>query len=255
MPSQVTPDGFANNPGRSMSQARPTLLLTRPQDGSERFVASLDPELVERVQICISPLFEIVPTATALALEGARGLIFTSRNGVRIASELSKNRDLPAFCIGVATTEYARGLGWVAETVGQDAETLKDTLRKHTPPGPLVHIRGVHSRGNIAAELSAQGIQTQERIVYDQVACDLTAKAQAILTGPGTIIAPIFSPRMAQLFIAALPERPIDCVAISPAVAEVLAQHPTLRINVVKTPDAWSMREMMEKLLHSALSG
>ena len=148
-----------------MTASRPTLLMTRPEVASERFVASLDPKLTERVRVVTAPLIRVVHRDIALDLSGFAGVIFTSANGVHAASTATDRRDLPAFCVGPATTRAAAHAGWEARQVGQDAESLITGLLAARPDGPLLHIRGAHARGDVAEVLTKQGLTCGETVL------------------------------------------------------------------------------------------
>jgi len=113
---------------QSRVDGRMNLLMTRPREASEQFVARLPPPLRARLTLVFSPLIRIEPAATAIDFGGARGLIFTSSNGVQVATGLTSRRDLPCYCVGEATTHAAQLAGWQAECAGTNAEGLIATL-------------------------------------------------------------------------------------------------------------------------------
>ena len=85
-----------------------TLLMTRPQGASERFVARLPQDLRQRLAPIYAPLIGIVPVTSGIGFADAKGLIFTSANGVQIAASLTRHRDLPCYCVGEATLRSSR---------------------------------------------------------------------------------------------------------------------------------------------------
>ncbi|GGE55762.1 uroporphyrinogen III methyltransferase [Actibacterium pelagium] len=181
-----------------MKQSRTmTLLMTRPLPGAQTFAAALQEELPD-LKVIYSPVLQIVP-AQAPELKGARGLVFTSQNGVHLFAQGSTVRDIPAFCLGERTTQAARDIGLQATQVGHNAETLVSTLHGENPPTPLLHLRGEHSVGDVAARLTDSGLMCQEQVIYRQKPLELTAQAQAALSSNDLIILPIFSPRSARL--------------------------------------------------------
>jgi uroporphyrinogen-III synthase len=176
------------------------LLMTRPQEDSDRFVAALGSDVLRGVEVITSPLFRIEHVAAALDLTGYHGLIFTSRNGVRSADVLGVTKDLPCFCVGAQTTALASQLGWQAQMAGQNADELVANLPEVLPQTPLLHIRGAHARGAISARLSKNGLPASETVVYDQIAQDFTPEAKAALAEDHPVIAPLLSPRTARQF-------------------------------------------------------
>jgi uroporphyrinogen-III synthase len=109
--------------------------------------------------------------------------------------------------------------------------------------GALLHVRGEHSRGDIAGRLSRQ---VDEAVAYRQASVPLSEKAREILAGKHAVILPLFSPRTAQLFFKhdLQINAPVQVVAISSAVNEaILGTNPTKNINILiaETPDAAAM--------------
>ena len=238
-----------------MTAHRPVILLTRPRAASEALAEDIRARLGDRVDIVISPLLEIEYLGAPLALSGVRGLIFSSRNGVEAAAELTDARDLPAFCVGPSTTRQADAAGWRAEMAGPDAETLVQRLKALRPDAPLLHLRGRHARGDIAGQLGAAGVPVREQIVYDQHPKPLSDAARACLQGPAPVVVPLFSPRSARLFGAAVPGPVAAVAAISHAVADTLPQSFAGRVAVADAPNAEAMLALLEKQTFGLLSG
>lgn len=238
-----------------MSLPKPTLLLTRPEAASRRFIGQLDPVIMAQVEVVISPLIRIACRTDPISFEGIRGLIFSSANGVLSAKSVTDRRDLPCFCVGLATTRAARQAGWTAHQAGQDADTLVAALCRDKPDAPLLHLRGEHGRGNVAQRLTERGLITREQVIYEQLAEPLTPEAQKALQGSGPVIAPLFSPRTAQLFAAQTPRRAVTVAALSAAVAQEVAGNASIRAHVAAQPDAQAMGQLVEKLLQSTLAG
>lgn len=213
----------------------PTLLLTRPQDASERFAAELElPELA----LVISPLIRI----EAVAHDGARlaqapGLVFTSVHAVPWAGA---GQGRPAICVGPATAQAAREAGFAVTQGPGDALGMLPMLAD-LPPGWL-HPHGTH----VARELPVAGM-----VVYDQVAQTLNAQAVQVLAGAGPVILPLFSPRSARLLAAqAMGARAELWLApISRAASDDWGPLPVSRRAVAPTPDAPGIRAAIHDLL------
>ncbi len=244
---------------RSKQSSRPErppvyLLMTRPRAASERFVAQLPERLRSRVQVIYSPLLDIRPMEQAVDTTGVRGLIFTSANGVAAAAAQDVRRDLPAYCVGPATTETARQAGWAARMAGQTAEELVAKLLKERPESPLLHLRGEHSRGNIAKRLTDLGVTVLEQPIYQQRLLPLSPQAQAIAIGTAPVIVPLFSPRTARQFADVWRgTAPLFLAAISQASAESLENLAFAHLRVAKRPTPKKMRKTVKKLAKHAL--
>lgn len=222
----------------------PVLLMTRPLEAARRFAASLPADLQARLQVVYSPLIEIRPLPGPADAGDMRGLIFTSANGV---AACEAPLSLPAYCVGEATAEAARRKGWKAQACGGTADALVAELLEARPQGPLLHLRGAHARGDVAARLSAGGVPCREKAVYEQQLLPLTDAAAAALTAQGTVIVPLFSPRTAQHFSKLCPAdaRPW-LLALSPAVAEPLKALNYKDLQICKKPTAQAMAEAVQ---------
>jgi len=219
-----------------MSDAPIPILLTRPRVAAERFEARLRAEGITG-PVVISPVLRIVSRAVDVPDEMA-GAIFTSQNGVGAVA----GRHLPAWCVGEATAEAARAKGWRATAAEGDAEALVRRILADAPKGPLVHFRGEHARGDVAARLCQAGIEAAEAVVYGQEAEPLSEAAFDLLGREKAIIVTLFSPRSAAQLVSAGPFRaPLCIVAISEAVAQEAKALAPVQLRVSKAPDAESM--------------
>ncbi|MCC6305931.1 MAG: uroporphyrinogen-III synthase [Rhodobacteraceae bacterium] len=230
----------------------PVVLLTRPEAAARRFAALLRHEAGE-VAILIAPLLGIAAVPFAAGLP-ARGLVFTSAEGVLHFAAGDPRRDLSAWCVGAATAAAARGLGFAAEAAGEDAEALVARLAARPPATPLLHARGVHARGAVAARLTALGIETAEVVVYDQPALPLTAAARAAAGGAAPLVLPLFSPRTAALAGAALAgaAAPLRAGAISGATAAAWQDTAGRPAEIAARPDGAAMLALTRRLLAAA---
>lgn len=213
------------------------VLVIRPQEAAERFAAQVAAR-VPGLRTLIAPMLRIVPVAhDAAALQAARGLVFTSENGVRFAGP---GRGRPAWCVGPRTAEAAAAAGYDAITGPGDAARLIPLI-SDLGPGWL-HAHGAH----LAATLPVPGM-----VVYDQQALPLSAPAQALLQGTAPVILPLFSPRSARLAAQAVgqlatgaPLAPLRLILISEAARtgwESRWTAPPLPAMVADTPDAEGM--------------
>jgi uroporphyrinogen-III synthase len=223
-----------------------TMILTRPVDSNDRFVAALSDEVRARLRLIESPLIEITAMGTA-DISANEEVIFTSANGVRFAPP---GADRVAYCVGNHTTQAAQAAGWAAQQRGFDATSLIADLLAHPPTASLVHISGRHTRGDVVETLTAAGLRARRIAVYDQRLAPLAPEAIAALSGSGHCIVPVFSPRMAHHFAALCPqENRVLVAAISEAVAESFGSWRPAELCVSATPDIVGMAECVEKLL------
>ncbi|MBJ6372013.1 uroporphyrinogen-III synthase [Sedimentitalea arenosa] len=225
-----------------MTRPNPILLMTRTPDASDRFYRQLPPDLRARLDLCVSPLIGIEEVGGEIDVADARGVVFTSSNGVLVASRRSARRDLPAFCVGQATTDAAKAAGWHARCLGASAEEFVPALLAEQVEAPLLHLSGTHTRGGVAERLTEGGCPTRGQAIYDQVLLPLTDEATVLLQSGRAVIVPIFSPRTARHFADQCPKTANPClIALSAAVAAPLAGLSAWQPLVADRPDADSM--------------
>ncbi|MDD9731474.1 uroporphyrinogen-III synthase [Mameliella sp. AT18] len=236
-----------------MPDALPVLLLTRPQAASERFAARLRQDGL-KFRAVISPLFAVEVTGPLPNVSQARGLIFTSANGVMAWQALGGRTDLPVFAVGPATARAAEAAGMHAQEGGGSAEELIRHIIARRPPAPLVHLHGTHVRGDIAARLSAAGIACTSAAIYDQPPCPLNTEARAALDGQVPVVAPVFSPRTGELLAKECAKAPLLVAAMSQAVVNALMPLHKRNLKVAERPESEAMREVVSDLLNRALA-
>lgn len=181
-----------------------TLLLTRPRAQSQDFAEALEAALPGRFRAVIAPVLRIAPVEAEIDLEGARGLLFTSANGVEVFAGRSEDRSLPAFCVGDMTARAARAAGFRARSAGGDVAALTALVAAEPPgPGAFVHVRGRHAAGDLTGRLAAAGVPARGLELYDQAPAPMPEEVRALL-GTGAVDAmAAFSPRSAALFAQA----------------------------------------------------
>lgn len=234
----------------------PTLLLTRPAAQSQRFAVEVRAALGS-LPIVISPLMraeDVHPTLPDLPF---RAVILTSETGAEAAGRLAGNHPLPslAYCVGERTAKAARQAGFDARSAKGDALALIALIQAEKPEGPLLHLRGEVSAGEIAKTLTKGGIETHSAVIYAQSPCPLSAEAVALFHEDGPIVIPIFSPRSATLLangLPATPRAPLWVAAISPAAAAAATALGPARIVTAAAPDSGNMLHAVAALLSAA---
>lgn len=231
-------------------QSRPLVILTRPAAQSARFAAALQARFGP-LAVLISPL--LMPELLVPPLPDRRfsALILTAQTAVQALAGISAPLPRRAFCVGDRTAEAAQNAGLQAISAHGDAEDLIRLIQAHHPAPPLLHLRGRDSRGEIAARLTAAGLETQEAVVYDQRPHPLTPEAFAALSGPGPVLCPVFSPRTASLLAKALPQphAPLQIAAMSQATATPLLRCAPVAIEIAARPDADALMDAMAGFL------
>lgn len=203
-----------------MTKPRHRLLLLRPKAQGERFAAQVRERFGNGVAVTLAPLQEIHPLGFSLPEPPPQGVIFTSENSVEACGGNAKLNGLPVWCVGRRTADTAQTYGFKLRGCFPDADTLVAELIRTDLPEPLLLARGTHARGDIAERLRTKGASCDEIIVYDQIDLPLAPAALDGLMQSDRTTVPLFSPRSAALFSAALKAfRPsLHIVALSKAV-------------------------------------
>lgn len=221
------------------------ILITRPKEDAATFAARL---AALGHETRLEPLLAIRPRPGAsLPLEGAQALLFTSANGVRAAARLTAERGLPALCVGDATARAARDAGFGAvESAAGDVAALTALVKRRARPGggPLVHVAGTVTAGDLSGALAAAGFDVRRAVLYEAVRAERLSPPTRQALAAGTIDAvALFSPRTARTFARIVREEAleapvarVDMLCLSAAVAEALDSLPGRRLLVAAEP-------------------
>ncbi len=220
----------------------PVLILTRPIEASRRFLGEVEAVLGRPVTHIISPVMKVVPMAVDDLPEPLGGVVFSSENGVRQAERLSLPQGLTAWCVGDRTAQVADAAGFRARSAQGDAEALIAMICAARPEGPLIHLHGEHTRGDVADRLTAAGVPCGSLAIYAQVPTRLTPEARAALSGDKPVILPLFSPRSATILtgVGGMTAR-LHVIAMSKAVADEAAILPIETMVIADAPNGPAM--------------
>ena len=145
--------------------------------------------------------------------------------------------------MGERTARRASEFGAKADCLGENVDAFLERVKDIQ--GPAIHLRGKHSRGELASRARRQGIEMAEQVVYDQVRQDLSAEAQQVLWR-GIAVVPVFSPRTAGLVSKYDVGFGTIVIAISEATAEAWNGPGVIRI--AHRPDATAMSKMVAEV-------
>jgi uroporphyrinogen-III synthase len=229
----------AEGPRQSREEAM--LVLTRPAAQSR----ALADGFAAAARVVISPVMKISGTGAAVDLTPYTGVILTSANAGPFLPDLGGVR---AFCVGDRTARVAEGAGAEIGLVARNADGL---VARIAGPGPLIHLRGQHARGQIAERMNSAGIETHEAVVYRQEAVPLTAEAVAAIESDAPVVLPLYSPRSAQLVAQGVKRvgSHVRVIAMSGAVAEAWASNTGGGAEVCSEPTGAAMRARIEAAL------
>jgi len=211
------------------------LLVTRPEPDASREAEAL---AARGHEVVLAPLLAVefygdVP----LELEGAQGLVVTSRNALKaLASrrELGQALKLPLFAVGEATARAARELGFARVTTGPGtgaalAELISGELKPDR--GPLVHLAGETLAFDLKSALERQRFTVRQPVLYRAVpARALPAEALSLLKAGKLDGVILMSPRTAKTFAGLVTRhslvtqgKSLVCYCLSEAIAEAVA--------------------------------
>ena len=243
------------------------VLITRPRDEAEALagrVAALG------FVPMIDPMIEIRTLADAtIDHRSAQAVVFTSANGVRalagIPSGAAFPRDRVAFAVGAATSAAARAAGFAAVvegpgTVEELARLIADRCRPSQ--GTILHVSGSIVARELAPLLAKTGLTVNRAVLYESVQATQLQRETRDAFAHGTIGAALFfSPRTALTFVNLVTDaglagtmRSVVALALSTAVADVLAPLAFARIMTTARPTTDALLESLATLNHPSHS-
>jgi uroporphyrinogen-III synthase len=241
--------------GMDRQSASVPVLLTRPLAEAREFAAALTARFGARVRPVLAPLMALEVLTPALPPGPFAAVIFTSAAGVEAALPIRADLPQNAWCVGRKTAARAFAAGFRARTSDGDADALVSAILADPPQGRLLHLRGEEARGEVAERLLFAGIETVSLTVYRQIAQPLPPEGAAILKGEGSVILPLFSPRSATLFRAAMPAdscATLGLVVMSDTVADAAHPIPHRAMVTATKPTAEAMLDACDKALEMA---
>ena len=221
--------------------------ITRTQPGAE--------QTAKRVQALgltpiIAPLLNITATAhSSAAPKPGEALAFTSANGVRAFASLSDNRDFNIYCVGRATAEQARAMGFGAVKSADGAVDDLAALLRADAISELVHYSGVHVAGDLVGALLTSGVKARREIIYGtQSVREIPDEAQAIIARGGIVM--LHSPKAAQTLSVLLGKdiaSRLTAVSLSANIDACLAGHDFAQRLVASSPNETALMTALEK--------
>jgi uroporphyrinogen-III synthase len=236
------------------------VLVTRPEPEASRFAEALRQNGHEPLLAPLLSHASLTPPADLDArLEQAQAVLLTSVNGARTLAEATTRRDLRLLVVGDATAEAAESLGFDDTlSASGDVTALAVLVRKQLRPdaGPLLHVGGAVTAGDLVGQLAAVGYTIAHVALYEtRLAETLPFDIERAL-GEGTVdVVTLFSPRTAEAFVklAARPEiarglAKTAAVVMSPAGAERVASLPWRAVAVAERPTQEEMLLAIDRL-------
>jgi uroporphyrinogen-III synthase len=233
-----------------MARQSVPVLVTRPATEGAAFAEALELRFGLRVRPLVAPLMAPRFLSPTIPDRDYAAVVFTSAQAVAA----SRNLRLPAlaWCVGHKTAAVATAAGFTARSADGDAQTLTNAILANPPNGRILYLRGVDTRGNLLEKLTSAGLGVDVAVVYEQEPQPFGPEALALLTAPGDLIVPLFSPRTATLFRQSVPlgtPSRLHIAALSRAVADPLDGLPRAALAIAPQPDTPGMLDAVESLL------
>ena len=235
-----------------MPEARPGVLITRPEPGASETAARLA-EL--GFLPIIAPVLAIHSLPVVLPpVHHLQAILATSGNA--IAALPASHRQLPLLAVGEATASRARAAGFSqVSSADGDASTLAAMAAQgcDRDAAPILLVSGRGQGMALAADLRARGFRVIRRVVYAAtLAPKLPSAAQTALAAGALSAALFFSAETARHCVRLLRRarlheavRTMDALAIGEPAAVALQALPWRRIRVAAQPNQDAMLALL----------
>ncbi len=179
----------------------PQALITRPYEDAISFKEALGKMGISSI---IHPMFSIRMLDKEINLDQRPDLIaFTSSNGVRAFSRLSKERNIPTFTVGDTSARECKSHGFknvfsAQGNIDNLANVIADTLPKNSL---ILHISGSDIAGDLEGILKKSGYRYCRLILYRAEEVEnLSPDLITSIKDNKINIATFFSPRTVRIF-------------------------------------------------------
>lgn len=234
------------------SEPQIPVLVTRPMAEGEAFAAALTARFGARIRPVLAPLIAPRLLTPPIPARDYAAVVFTSAQAVEAARPLAAKLPRLAWCVGRKTASVATEAGFRARSADGDADALAKAILDDPPNGRILYLRGVDTRGNLLELLTSSAVAMDVAIVYAQDPQPMTSEVLSLLRSVEPVLVPLFSPRTATLFRAALPpdtSAELHIAAMSSSVAEALGDLPRAALTIARQPDTPGMLDAVESLL------
>jgi len=233
-----------------------TLLLTRPIAQSRALAKKIETAFPDKATCLISPMMAITQVGDLPDTSKFQALLFTSVNGVQAFVDLGGATG-KCYCVGTRTMHVAQAAGLDAVSANGAAAELVALVANDLNPndGPLLHIRGEHTTGDIAENLTTHGFTVEQAVLYTQQVCDLSGAAREALARGSVQGLPLYSPLTARRFVEIMVKNPdwptqnLTALCISQNVADELRSLTLGRVEIAANPNGAAMLVLIGQFL------
>ena len=195
------------------------LIVTRPLEDARPLGRRLE---AAGHEVILAPLLSIRPVSGLAIPERAyQAVLVTSANGVRALNghpALARLKRATAFVVGPASAAAAAGAGFlrIEQADGDVAALVRSAIASlHPGDGPLLHVSGAVTAGNLASDLEASGFEVDRVVAYE--ACPVEALpepcAAALKAGEADGVL-LYSPHTARIWTALVADAGLAAAAV-----------------------------------------
>jgi uroporphyrinogen-III synthase len=230
------------------------IVLTRPQEDSERTAATLR---AKGHEVLISPLLRVEPVNARLTTAWGAVVITSANAAMALAANAARDGliKLPLYAVGQRTADAAREVGFTDIVIaGGDVRDLLRTIveRRADAKGPLLYLAGEDRSGDLIGDLTVRGIAAEMAVVYRAAPAPFSARLIEALKGGAVDAVLHFSRRSAESYLAGAQAAQLTKQALavghyclSAQIAEPLQAMGAPRVVVAKRPDEASIIDLL----------
>ncbi|KQY97951.1 hypothetical protein ASD45_18350 [Pseudolabrys sp. Root1462] len=232
------------------------IVLTRPQDDSERTAAALR---AHGHEVLIAPLLRIETVPVDLRQRYGAVVITSANAAAAIAGHpaCATLSALALFAVGKRSGDAARAVGFTnIHVAGGDIEDLTRLIAEQRPDAraPLLYLAGEDRSGDLVGDLAVHGIAAELVVIYRAVPQPFPAELTAALQSGAADAVMHFSKRSAAQYVtgahdAGITEKALQIrhFCLSAQIAEPLRDAGATRIVVAKRPDESAMVALIDQ--------
>jgi uroporphyrinogen-III synthase len=204
----------------------------------------------------VAPVLEVHPAeGPGPDLSEVGAIAFTSRNGVRAFSALTKDRSLPVFAVGRSTAKAARDVGFAKVHSSEGGAAALAALigqRQAAFSGHVLHAAPEKAAGDLIGALKQQGVSARAHVVYRAEPLELSPAALSALHADPieldaiVVHSPEAARRLAQFADLERAAEYLVAYCISPAAAEPLKKLNFRQLRSAQFPTEASLLKLIE---------
>jgi uroporphyrinogen-III synthase len=236
------------------------LVLTRPQDDSERSAAALR---ARGHDVLVAPLMRVEMIDADIRPHWGAVIVTSANAAAAIATHKARDAliKLPLYAVGQRSADAARAVGFTdVATAGGDLRDLLRTIAAHRPDrqAPLLYLAGEDRAGDLIGDLEVHGIAAELAVVYRAVTAPFPPALIAALQAGAVDGVLHFSRRSADNYVEGAKKAGIGMqdflekalavrhFCLSAQIAEPLTAAGVANVTVAKRPDEAALLALVD---------